>query len=66
MLDHHGFSELEDVGFIQFLEQLEEAIRNSRQIQEPMATGLEEGYGRGPFPRARIMGYGIVINLNAL
>ena len=39
VLDHHGFCELELVdfsfGFIMILEQLEEAMRDSMQIQEP-------------------------------
>ena len=40
MLDHHGFCELEIdvffIGFITILEQLEEAISNSRRIRVAM------------------------------
>ena len=49
------------------LEQLEEAISNSRRIRKPMSTCLGEGKGRGLSPVIiRIMGYGRELNLDAL
>ena len=47
MVDRHGFCELEIVdfscGFIMILEQLEEAMSNSRRIQVAMRQGPGEG-----------------------
>ena len=50
------------------MEQLEEAMSNSKRIQVAMVTGPGGGEGRGPSPPGLLglLGYGFVGNIDAL